>query len=585
MLILVKAVMKFANRYGAEARKLAKKEQNSNRKQELLNIAKTCKRVPAYPAHSFWEALQSFFFVHLVLNLESNSYAISPGRFDQYMFPYYKKDIEEKTLTQEFAKELLCCLWIKFNELTVAKSGGTAKQSTTYNDFQNLNIGGLSPDGNDATNELSYLILEVAGALKLPQPNLTALISTKTCDNFLLKAIDTIRLGFGQPALINDDAKTLMLLDKAIPIEDARSAAINGCVEIAVPGKHHMASGGYLNLAKCLSLALNDGIDMLTKQQIGPKTGDPKRFKSFEDLVEAFTAQLEWFVKLKVDYDNIAREVYGTYYPVVFTSMLIEDCMKKGKNFHQYGALYNTPLICPVGIATCADSLAAIKKLVYEKRTLTMDELIPALKRNYEGQKGEYIRQQLLDGAPKYGNDEDYVDNIAKGLVITLSCTMKKYHNAAGSPYCPNIIPTTTHIHFGYLTPATPDGRKSRGPLSEGISPAQGRDINGPTSVINSVTKLPLAKCYGALLNQKFNPTIFEGEDSTSKFAQLWRTYFSQGGYHVQFNIISSDILIKAQKHPEQFKNLIVRVAGYSDYFVRLSRDIQDEIIKRTTQS
>jgi formate C-acetyltransferase len=585
MLILIDAATRFAKRYGEQTRKLANAEGNPSRKEELLKVAGICEWVPANPARTFWEALQSFFFIHLILNLETNGYAISPGRFDQYMFPYYKKDIEDSTITREFAKELLLCLWIKLNELTVAKSGGTAKQSTSYNDFQNLSVGGLSPEGENAVNELSYLILEVASELRLPQPNLVALICSKTSEDFLVNAIDVIKLGFGQPALINDDMKTLQLLDKGIPLEDARSAAINGCVEIAVPGKHHMASGGYLNLAKCLELALNGGKDMITGKQLGPKTDDPIRFQSFEDLWRAFTTHLEHFMKLKVAYDNIAREVYGTYYPVPFTSMLIDDCIASGKNFHQYGASYNTPSTCPVGIATCADSLTAIKKSVFEEGKLSIGELIDALQSNYEGQKGEYIRQLLLNTIPKYGNDDGYVDTVAKDLVGTLCDIMRQYHNAVGSPYSPNIIPTTTHIYFGSLTAATSDGRKSGAPLSEGISPSQGRDANGPTSVIKSVTKLPCAKCCGTLLNQKFNPTVFSGEKGAKKFAQLWRTYFLLGGYHVQFNIVSADTLKEAQKYPEKYTNLIVRVAGYSDYFTRLSKDVQDEIISRTEQT
>lgn len=582
MIVVINAAIEFANRYAVETRRLSTKQTDPKRKKELLKIAEICEWVPANPARTFWEAVQSFFFIHLILNLESNSYAISPGRFDQYMYRYYKKDLEEGQVTREFAKELLSCLWIKFNELTVAKSGGTAKQSTTYNDFQNLNIGGLGPDGENAVNDLSYLILEVAGSLRQPQPNLVALISSKTPEDFLIRAIDTIRLGFGQPALINDDMKTLMLLEKGIPLEDARSAAINGCVEIAVPGKHHMASGGYLNLPKCLELALNDGQDMITEKQLGPKTGESERFESFEELWKAFMTQVEYFVKLKVAYDNIAREVYATFYPVVFTSMLIDYCIKEGRNFHNYGAKYNTPLICPVGIATSADSLAAIKKMVFEEKQLMMDELIDVLKANYKGQ--EDIRQFSLNAMPKYGNDEDYVDKIASRLVSTLCILTTEYQNAVGMPYVPNIIPTTTHVYFGSLTAATIDGRRSGDPLSEGVSPAQGRDVNGPTSVVKSVTKLPHAKCYGTLLNQKFNPTILTGEESVKKFAALWKTYFSLGGYHVQFNIISVNTLREAQKYPEKFRNLIVRVAGYSDYFVRLSKEVQDEIIKRTEQ-
>lgn len=424
----------------------------------------------------------------------------------------------------------------------------------------------------------------MAAELRLPQPNLTALISSKSPQDFLLRSIDVLALGFGQPALINDDMKTIELIDKGIPLEDARIAAINGCVEIAVPGKHHMASGGYLNLAKCLELALNNGKDRLTGKQLGPETGDPTTFKSFEDIWQAFMMHLERFIDLKVRYDNTARRVYGTHYPVPFTSMLIENCIEDGKNFHDYGASYNTPLICPVGIATCADSLAALKKMVFEDRKISMTELVQALESDYGGQRGAYMRQLLLNAAPKYGNDDDYVDIIAKNLVSALSEIMLRHCNDVGSRYAPNIIPTTTHVYFGSLTTATPDGRKSGAPLSEGVSPAQGRDLNGPTSVIKSVTRLPLEKCYGALLNQKFNPTVLSGEEGRKKFANLWRTYFKLGGYHAQFNIVSAETLREAQKNPEAYRHLIVRVAGYSDYFVRLSKDVQEEIISRTVQ-
>lgn len=580
--ICIDATTTFARRYAAEARRLAAAELDPERRNELVEIARICESVPAEPARTFWEALQSFFFVHLVLNLESNSYAISPGRFDQYMYPYYRADLDQGRIKKDFGMELLRCLWIKLNELTVVKSAGTAKQSTTYNDFQNLNVGGYTPDGDDAVNELSYLLLDVAAELHMPQPNLTALICEKTPHDFLLKSVSVIRLGLGQPALINDDVKVLVLLGKGVPLRDARSAAINGCVEISIPGKHHMASGGYLNLAKCLELALNNGKDPLSRKQLGPTTGDPTGFETFDDLLKAFHGQLEMFIELKVTYDNIARQIYGTYYPVPFTSMLMQDCLRRGLNFHDYGAVYNTPLICPVGIATCADSLAAIKKLVFEDQKVSMRELIQALHNNYIGREGEYLRQLLLNTAPKFGNDDDYVDDIAKDLVSTVCEILRKHHNAVGSSYAPNIIPTTTHLHFGSLTGATPDGRKSGNPLSEGVSPAQGRDMYGPTCVARSVVKLPLSRCYGALLNQKFNPTVLSGTDGIEKFASLWRTYFQLGGYHAQFNIISAETLREAQRNPEAHRNLIIRVAGYSDYFVRLNKDVQDEIIART---
>lgn len=582
MLVVADAIPRFAKKYAKKARKLADQTKDNIRKNELQSISEVCSWVPEYPARTFWEALQSFFFTHLALNLESNGYAISPGRFDQYMFPFFKNDIRNGIITRGFAMELLCCLWIKFNELTVAKSTGTARQSTTYNDFQNLNIGGLTPDGENAVNELSYMILEVTAELRLPQPNLVALISTKNSESFLIKAIDVIKFGFGQPALINEEMKTLILLDKGIPLEDARQASINGCVELAVPGKHLMASGGYINLAKCLELALNDGKDFASGRYLGYETENLEDFRSFKELWDTFVKQIDYFIKLKVLFDNTAREIYGYHFPVPLTSMLIKECIKTGNNFHNYGALYNTPLMCPVGLATCADSLAAIKKLVFDEHEISIRRLVTTLKANYSGENGKFIRQLLLNRAPKYGNDDKYVDSLARNLVYELCALLAKYKNAANSSYVANFIPTTTHIHFGSLTAATPDGRKADEPLSEGVSPSQGRDVNGPTSVIKSVTKLPHEKCYGTLLNQKFNFSVFAGKESSNKFAELWKTYFTLGGYHVQFNVLSVDELKEAQKHPEKFKNLLVRVAGYSDYFIRLSRPVQNEIIQRT---
>jgi formate C-acetyltransferase len=580
MLIVCDAAINFARRYADEARRLASLEKGL-RKAELEKIAEICEHVPANPARTFYEALQSFWFIHLILNLETNSYAISPGRFDQYMYPYYKRDLVEGRLTEDEAKELLECLWIKFNELTVAKEGGTAKASTTYNDFQNLNLGGLTKDGEDAVNELSYLCLEVTGELKLPQPQVTVLISNKTPEDFLIKACEVIRMGFGMPSLVNFDELTLSMLDKGVTLEDAwRYGCVNGCVEPCVQGKEDMASGGYINLAKCLELALNSGVNPITGRQIGPKTEDPRNFTKFDDLIEAFKKQLQHAINLKVVYDNIARQVYAEFCPVPFTSMLIDDCIERGRDYHDGGAHYNIPLACGVGIGTVANSLAAIKKLVFEEKTINMATLVEALAKNFEGY--EQLRQVLINKAPKYGNDDEYTDYLAREVLDLFCAMLKKHHNRYGVPYTANIIPTTTHIYFGDLTGATPDGRRAREPLSEGASPVQGTDTNGPTAVIKSVAKLNHAKCSGVLLNMKFHPMALNGEDRLRKFAKLIRTFFELGGHHVQFNVVSAETLRDAQKHPEKYRDLIVRVAGYSDYFVRLSKELQDEIISRT---
>ena len=576
------AAIRFAERYAEEAERLAAAESDPVRRAELEQIAEICRWVPAHPARTFHEALQSFWFVHLILNLETNSYAIGPGRFDQYMYPYYRADIDAGRLTREQAEELLACLWIKFNELTVVKEGGTAKASTTYNDFQNLNLAGQTIEGQDATNELSYLCLDATGRLMLPQPQISTLISEKTPDRFLMKACEVIRLGFGMPAVFNDDEKVQALLHKGKTLEDARLGGINGCVELVVPGKDNMASSGYLSMPKCLELALNNGIDPLTGAQLGLQTGDPGAFTSFDQLMEAFRQQLAHAIELKTVYDGIARQAYAEFCPVPFTSLLISDCLEKGRDYHDGGARYNLPLICGVGTGTMADSLAAIKRLVYDENRTSLEELVTALRADFAGYGR--LRQMLLNRVPKWGNGDGYVDAIAHGVVEMFCDELEKHRNAEGVPYVANMIPTTTHIWFGSLNGATPDGRLAETPLSEGISPVQGMDSNGPTAVVRSMARLDHARCCGTLLNMKFHPTALGGEEGLRKFGHLIRTYFKLGGHHMQFNVVSAETLRAAQECPEEYRNLVVRVAGYSDYFVRLSRDLQDEIISRTEQ-
>lgn len=580
MAICCDAAICFAERYAAEARRLAATERDPVRQAELIRIAEICHRVPAHPARTFHEALQSFYFVHLMLNLETNGYAIGPGRFDQYLYPYYRADVEANRLTREEAFELLACLWIKLNELTVVKEGGTAKASTTYNDFQNLNLAGQTADGRDATNELSYLCLDVTSALRLPQPQISVLISEKTPDRFVLRACEVVSQGFGMPALFNDDEKVQALLDKGKTLEDARLGGINGCVELVVPGKDMMASSGYFNLPKCLELALNDGINPLTGSRLGPATGSPSELAEFEDLMEAFRQQVDSGLRLKMTYDAIARQAYAEFCPVPFTSLLMDDCLTSGRDYHDGGAHYNLPLVCGVGTGTMADSLAAIKQAVYDDGCLSLAELVEALNANFQGH--ERLRQMLLNRTPKWGNGDDRADSLAHDVVNLFIEEVGKHHNEQGVPYAANMIPTTTHIWFGDLTGATPDGRLARAPLSEGISPVQGMDRNGPTAVVRSMARLDHARCCGTLLNMKFHPSALSGEEGLVKFAQLVRTYFKLGGHHMQFNVLSAETLRAAQERPEEYGDVIVRVAGYSDYFVRLSRDLQDEIISRT---
>ena len=580
MMIACDAVCAFSKRYGVLARELQSREVIGSRKSELGQIADICDRVPEKPARSFWEALQSFWFIHLALNLETNGYAIGPGRLDQYLYPFYQHDLNEGTITRDQAKELLRCLWIKFNELTVAKEGETAKGSTSYNDFQNVNLAGVTVDGISAENELSRLCLEVTAELRLPQPQVSVLVSKKTSDDFLLKSCRVIRMGFGMPSIFNDEVKVLAMLDKGKTLTDARLGGINGCVEPVVPGMERMASSGYVNLGKCLELTLNQGKNPMSGKMIGARTPDPREFRSFSEFLEAFRAQLAHVLRIKLSYDNAARKTYAKHCTVPLTSVLVHDCIENVRDFYDGGAHYNQPMVCLVGIGNVVDSLAAIKKLVCEQRRISMQEVMQAIQANYLG--AEKLRQLLLNMAEKYGNDNEYVDRLAADFVGMLCDAVREMSDEEGRPYATNLIPTTTHIHFGSLTGATPDGRKAGQPLSEGVSPTQGRDINGPTASLKSVSKINHVCCNGTLLNMKFNPSTLQSDEDLKKFSSLVRAYFTLGGYHAQFNVISAETLRDAQEHPENYQNLVIRVAGYSDYFVRLSREVQDEIISRT---
>ena len=580
LMVVADAAIAFAQRYANLAKVLANQCDNGARREELENIAKNCTRVPEHPAESFYEALQSFWFVHLILNLESNSYAISPGRFCQYIYPFYQADLDGGKIDAAKAQELINCLWIKFNEMTVVKSGATAKASNTYVDFQNLNIGGLRADGRDGTNDVSYFCLNALDGLQLPQPQLSCLISSKTDKKFLMRASEVVRGGTGMPAMFNDDVKVISLLSSGKTLFDARKGGVNGCVEVNAQGCDNMASTGYVNLVKCLELALNDGVSMITGKQLGPRTGNIEGFETFDDVWKAFTHQLEAAVGLKISYDDAAREVFSEYCPVVFTSLVMDDCIAKGKDFHQGGARYNAPMMCGVGLGTLADSLAAVEKFCFTTGQLSLSDLRDALLDNFQSQT--FLRKQLWQNAPKFGNNDDSVDHFAAEAVDLFCDILNKHVNVYGEAYGANMIPTTTHIPMGHGTAATPDGRFAGEPLSEGVSPVQGQDLSGPTADILSLAKLDHARTAGTLLNMKFTPTILEGPEQLEKFSELILTYFALGGYHMQFNVVSKETLLAAQKDPQAYRSLIVRVAGYSDYFISLSKNVQDEIISRT---
>ena len=582
MEIAADAVIHYAERHAELAKGLAKKERNAKRRKELEKIASVCSRVPAHAPRDFWEALQCYWFIHLGVISELNPWdAFNPGRLDQHLYPFYTKDLEDGTLTKEQAKELLQTFWVKFNNQPAPpKVGVTAEESCTYTDFALINTGGVKADGSDGVNELSFLILDVVEEMRLTQPSSMVQISKKTPDRFLKRAVEIIKTGFGQPSVFNTDEIIQELLRQGKRIEDARNGGSSGCVETGAFGKESYILTGYFNLPKILEITLHNGKDPRTGKKIGLETGDPVEFGSFEELFEAFRKQLNHFVDIKVEGNDIIERLYAEHLPVPFLSILISDCVTKGRDYNDGGARYNTNYIQGVGLGTATDSLASLKYNVFDKRYITMKKMISLLKTDFDGQ--EPLRQRLLNKTPKYGNDDDYADSIMKDIFEAYFEAVDGRPNTKGGYYRINLLPTTVHIYFGKTVEATPDGRKAGEPLSEGVSPVQGADRKGPTAVIKSVAKIDHVKTGGTLLNQKFTPQLLADEIGMNKLAQLIRTYFKLDGHHIQFNVVSSDMLHDAQRHPERYRDLIVRVAGYSDYFVDLSVDLQNEIIKRT---
>jgi formate C-acetyltransferase len=574
------AAVDFAGRHSSELHRLAKKEKDPQRRGELETMASVCGWVPENPARSFWEALQSFWFTHLILNLETPAHSISPGRFDQYLYPFLRRSLDSEELDERGAQELLDLLWVKFDEITLAKNSGESDTSSSYPDFQQLNIGGLTPDGLDATNELSYMSLTALEHTKVPQPQLSAQVSTKTPPKFLMRCCEVLKHGMGMPAMFNSDLIVLGMVNRGKTLSDARRGSINGCVSPYCDGKDRAGSTGYFNLAKCLELALNNGVDRLTGEQLGPITGAPQEMVSFDALIDSLHSQISHFVSLKVKYDNIVRDIYAAYCPVPFTSLLMDDCIERGLDWHAGGAHYNQAVMSGVGLGTVTDALSAVKKHVFDEKKVTLSDLNKALDADFAGQ--ETLLRMLVNNTPHFGNDDDAADSLALFIQTLFCAEVEKHRDIQGAKYYVDLLPTTSHIALGRLTGATPDGRHARFWLSEGISPVQGHDKYGPTAAAKSVSKLDHARCNGTLFNMKFNPQCLETPEDLQKLAMLIRGYFDLGGFHIQLNIIDKATLREAQEHPEEYKNLIVRVAGYSDYFVLLSRDIQDEIISRT---
>jgi formate C-acetyltransferase len=582
MEIAADAVMCHAGRYAQKAREMAKKEKDRARKDELDKIADVCGHVPANAPRDFWEALQAYWFVHLGVISELNPWdSFNPGRLDQHLYRFYKEGLEQDTLTKEKAKELLELFWIKFNNQPAPpKVGVTAEESSTYNDFALINTGGVKNDGSDAVNELSYLILDVVEEMRLVQPSSMVQISKKTPDNFLKKAVEVIRKGFGQPSVFNTDAIIQELLRQGKSIEDARNGGASGCVETGAFGKESYILTGYFNLPKILEITLHNGWDPRTKRKIGLETGEPSEFGSFLELIQAFKTQLTHLIDVKIRGNNTIERLYAEYLPTPFLSLLIDDCISKGKDYSDGGARYNTNYIQGVGLGTITDSLAAIRQEVFDEKNVRMIDLIKALQCNFDGH--ENLRQTLLNKTPKYGNDNDCADDIMRTVFETYYSAVDGRPNTKGGCYRINLLPTTVHVYFGKVLGATSDGRKAGDPVSEGVSPVQGADRKGPTAVIKSVAKIDHLRTGGTLLNQKFAPELLRNEQGRSNLAHLIRTYFKLDGHHIQFNVINADTLRDAQKHPEKYTDLLVRVAGYSDYFVDLSIELQNEIIRRT---
>ena len=582
MSISCDAAILFAERHAELAEQKAKECSNPQRKAELLQIAEVCRWVPANAPRNMWEAIQMYWFVHLGTVTELNGWdSMNPGHIDQHLRPFYEKGIEDGTLTRDKAKELLSCLWIKFNNQPAPpKVGITALESGTYNDFTNINIGGIDKDGNDASNELSYMILEIQEELHELQPGLSIHISKVTSDDFLLAGCRVIREGNGYPSVFNPDVYVQELVRQGKTLEDAREGGCSGCIEVGAFGKEAYLLTGYLNTPKILEITLHNGVDPNSGKKLGLETGDPRNFKTYEELYEAWHKQMVYFVNLKLAVNNYIERMFSLYAPATFLSLFIDDCIKNGKDYYSGGARYNTQYIQCTGLGTITDSLATIKKHVFEDKRYTMDELLKAVDKNFEGE--EKMRLYIRNHTPFFGNDDDYADEIAVKVYNDLVGAIEGHPNTRGGKTYLNMLSTTCHNYFGSVCCATPNGRLAHFAISDGTSPSHGGDSNGPTCVIKSLGKLDHTKSGGTLLNLRFVPKLLQRDDDLKKFASLIRTYFAYGGHHIQFNIVDTQTLLDAQANPDEYKDLLVRMAGYSDYFNDMNLQLQNEVIART---
>ena len=630
VLISCRAVITYANRYAELARKEASVCRDARRKAELLKIADNCERVPAKGATSFYEACQSFWFVQQLIQIESSGHSISPGRFDQYMYPYYKEEIDAGTLTREFAQELMDCIWVKLNDLNKCRDAASAEGFAGYSLFQNLIAGGQNKEGIDVTNDLSFMCIEASMHVHLPAPSLSVRVWNGTPHEFLIKAAELTRTGIGLPAYYNDEVIIPSLVSRGLTLEDAREYNIIGCVEPQKAGKTEgWHDAAFFNMCRPLELVFSNGVDK--GEQISPQTGDVTAMTTFDEFYTAYKEQMKYNIALMVNADNAIDVAHAERCPLPYLSCMVDDCIKRGKSLQEGGAVYNFTGPQGFGVANMADALYAVKKLVYDEKKISMSELKELLALNYgkgldavslsdltieiangmkvagktvgEKEIGEILSQvkvlsesqdvkergekllAMIEEVPKFGNDIPEVDAFARDVAYTYTRPLETFKNPRGGMYQAGLYPVSANVPLGAQTGATPDGRLAHTPVADGVSPSAGKDVNGPTAAANSVSKLDhYIASNGTLFNQKFHPTALSGRAGLENFVALIRSYFDQKGSHMQFNVVSRETLLDAQKNPENYKHLVVRVAGYSALFTTLSKSLQDDIINRTEQ-
>ena len=630
VIMCCKAAIHYAGRYAALAREEASRCQDPVRKQELLNIAANCEKVPGKPAETFYEACQSFWFVQMLLQTESSGHSISPGRFDQYMYPYYKKDLEEGRITSEDAQELIDCIWVKLNDLNKVRDAASAEGFAGYSLFQNLIVGGQNEEGDDMTNDLSFLCIEASMHVHLPAPSLSIRVWNGTPDELLLKAAKLTRTGIGLPAYYNDEVIIPAIMNRGVSLKDARGYNIIGCVEPQAPGKTDgWHDAAFFNMLRPLEMVFTSGEDF--GEQVGLPTKPVEEMVSFDEFYDAYKAQMNYFIKLMVNADNSIDLAHAKRCPLPYQSSMIDDCIKRGKSLQEGGAIYNFTGPQGFGIANVTDALYAVKRLVFDDKKVTIEEYKQALADNFgkglSKERVAFLTRQVLEGVaaagkavtppmaatvaesfrdlklseekvkrydeilalidelPKYGNDSKEMDLFARDVAYTYTKPLENYRNPRGGQYQAGLYPVSANVPLGAQTGATPDGRLANTPIADGVGPVAGRDVHGPTSTANSVARLDhFIASNGTLFNQKFHPSALSGMEGLQKFVSLIRSYFDQKGMHMQFNVVSRETLLDAQAHPENYKTLVVRVAGYSALFTTLSRSLQDDIINRTTQ-